>query len=55
MQEIPEIPHDFVCPISLDLMTGPVICLQSGMVYDFSSMHVWLTNGAILPISITSK
>lgn len=53
----PEIPEQYLCPISLQIMTGPVFCLQneeaasrtllprSTPVYEYQSISDWLKNG----------
>nr|BAJ34586.1 unnamed protein product [Eutrema halophilum] len=38
------VPKDFVCPISLDLMTDPVI-ISTGQTYDRSSIARWIEEG----------
>uniref|UniRef100_A0A1J3EYW0 RING-type E3 ubiquitin transferase n=1 Tax=Noccaea caerulescens TaxID=107243 RepID=A0A1J3EYW0_NOCCA len=38
------VPKDFVCPISLDLMTDPVI-ISTGQTYDRSSISRWIEEG----------
>ncbi|KAJ0228796.1 U-box domain-containing protein 17 [Hirschfeldia incana] len=38
------VPKDFVCPISLDLMTDPVI-VSTGQTYDRSSIARWMEEG----------
>ena len=39
-------PRDFCCPISLDLMTDPVI-LSTGQTYDRSSIARWIEEGHV--------
>ncbi|XP_013629163.1 PREDICTED: U-box domain-containing protein 17-like [Brassica oleracea var. oleracea] len=38
------VPKDFVCPISLDLMTDPVI-ISTGQTYDRTSIARWIEEG----------
>ncbi|CAD5313978.1 unnamed protein product [Arabidopsis thaliana] len=38
------VPKDFVCPISLDLMTDPVI-ISTGQTYDRNSIARWIEEG----------
>ncbi|KAI3904052.1 hypothetical protein MKW92_015951 [Papaver armeniacum] len=40
----PQFPEDFKCPISLEIMTDPVI-LSSGHTFDRSSIQRWLDSG----------
>jgi hypothetical protein len=40
-------PHDFRCPISLELMTDPVT-VSTGQTYDRSSIEKWLRAGNVL-------
>ncbi|XP_074578950.1 U-box domain-containing protein 8-like [Curcuma longa] len=42
--EVAELPADFRCPISLEVMTDPVI-LSSGHTFDRSSIQRWLDSG----------
>lgn len=42
-----QIPSDFLCPISLEMMTRPMILLQSGKTYNFESINRWLSQGKI--------
>ena len=37
-----QVPHEYVCPITLDLMTRPTILLQSNQIYDFENIDLWL-------------
>lgn len=48
-------PHDFLCPISLELMTGPVICLQSGQTYDYDFISQWLRAGGPPPHLLSQR
>ncbi|KAF8050800.1 hypothetical protein N665_1877s0002 [Sinapis alba] len=41
---ITSVPKDFVCPISLDLMTDPVI-VSTGQTYDRTSIARWIEEG----------
>ncbi|KAJ8764143.1 hypothetical protein K2173_005053 [Erythroxylum novogranatense] len=41
---LPSIPDEFRCPISLDLMTDPVI-VASGHTYDRNSIAQWINSG----------
>lgn len=40
-----EIPNAFQCPISFELMQRPVRLLETGMVYDESSIADWFALG----------
>ncbi|RWW49613.1 hypothetical protein BHE74_00044188 [Ensete ventricosum] len=42
--EVEELPEDFRCPISLEVMTDPVI-LSSGHTFDRGSIQRWLDSG----------
>ncbi|THU48448.1 hypothetical protein C4D60_Mb09t26370 [Musa balbisiana] len=42
--EVEELPEDFRCPISLEVMTDPVI-LSSGHTFDRASIQRWLDSG----------
>ncbi|KAE9606183.1 hypothetical protein Lal_00024924 [Lupinus albus] len=44
MTIVPNIPHEFRCPISLDLMRDPVI-VSSGHTYDRISIAQWINSG----------
>ncbi|PWA81806.1 plant U-Box 15 [Artemisia annua] len=37
------IPHEFLCPISLEIMTDPVI-IATGQTYERENIHKWLTS-----------
>ncbi|CAN6975416.1 unnamed protein product [Brassica rapa subsp. trilocularis] len=41
---VTSVPKDFVCPISLDLMTDPVI-VSTGQTYDRTSIARWIEEG----------
>ncbi|CAG7864365.1 unnamed protein product [Brassica rapa] len=41
---VTQVPKDFVCPISLDLMTDPVI-VSTGQTYDRTSIARWIEEG----------
>ncbi|KAB2596326.1 U-box domain-containing protein 13-like [Pyrus ussuriensis x Pyrus communis] len=41
---IPNVPHEFRCPISLDLIRDPVI-VASGHTYDRNSIAQWINSG----------
>lgn len=43
MKQELKIPPEFICPISLDIMVEPVVCLD-GDTYDKSSL-ICITNG----------
>ena len=38
-------PHDFKCPISMELMTDPVTLAGDGMTYERASIERWLDAG----------
>ncbi|GAB2225415.1 hypothetical protein Droror1_Dr00006207 [Drosera rotundifolia] len=44
--QILEVPANFICPISLELMTDPVT-LSSGISYDRISIETWLESGKL--------
>ena len=48
-----EIPKDYVCPISLQLMTDPVIDCN-GHTFDRPSITEWYQNSMISPITHVS-
>jgi hypothetical protein len=37
-----EIPHDFLCPVTLDLMTDPVVLTGDGHTYSRAGIQQWL-------------
>ncbi|KAI6645902.1 WD repeat, SAM and U-box domain-containing protein 1 isoform X2 [Oopsacas minuta] len=46
----PDVPNDFICPISLQIMTDPVI-IADGSTYDRSSILLWLATSRRGPVS----
>lgn len=54
VQEEVAAPEEFLCPISLQLMSAPVKCLQTQMIYDRSSFHAWLAQGTAFVCSCAS-
>jgi hypothetical protein len=44
------IPNEFLCPISYELMTDPVIC-EDGQTYDRASIEAWLKTRSISPMT----
>ena len=34
-----EIPHEFICPITLDLLQDPVLCSKDGYTYERSEIE----------------
>ena len=51
-REMPPVPEEFLCPISLDIMTDPVIMIETAMNYDRSSIEQHFACGnEICPLS----
>ncbi len=49
---MPPVPEEFLCPISLDIMTDPVIMIETAMNYDRSSIEQHFACGnEICPLS----
>eukprot|EP00210_Caulerpa_lentillifera_P004959 g4733.t1 len=47
-------PKEYICPISLELMRDPVLLVESGQVYDRSSIEGWFKSGkSTCPVSGT--
>lgn len=45
-------PKEYICPISLELMRDPVLLVESGQVYDRSSIEGWFKSGkSTCPVS----
>ena len=51
-REMPPVPEEFLCPIALDIMTDPVIMIETAMNYDRSSIEQHFACGnEICPLS----
>jgi hypothetical protein len=48
--EFDEIPHEFICPISLEIMSDPVI-LEDGFSYQRDNIMKWLLNNNTSPMT----
>jgi len=44
-------PPSFLCPISTEIMSDPVLVVESGMVYDRSSIERWFQNSSTDPLT----
>jgi hypothetical protein len=44
-QESKEPPHEFLCPISMELMTDPVVLVETKQTYDRASIAHWFALG----------
>ena len=44
-QQLAACPHRFLCPISLDVMTDPVLLSHTGQTYDYPSLISWFESG----------
>ena len=45
-----DVPNEFRCPISLEIMTNPVIC-QDGMTYEKASITKWFRTKTTSPLT----
>lgn len=45
-----QIPNEFKCPISMELMTDPVLC-EDGQTYDRRSIQEWLKQSQTSPLT----
>eukprot|EP01023_Acetabularia_acetabulum_P000981 TRINITY_DN10364_c0_g3_i1.p1 TRINITY_DN10364_c0_g3~~TRINITY_DN10364_c0_g3_i1.p1 ORF type:complete len:553 (-),score=38.06 TRINITY_DN10364_c0_g3_i1:484-2022(-) len=48
-----EIPHRLLCPITEDLMSDPVVLVETGQVYERSAIQKWLSSKHTDPITNT--
>lgn len=40
-----EVPKEYICPVSLELMVDPVLLVETGQVYDRRSIDSWFKIG----------
>ena len=52
-EQVEEAPDRFLCPISLDIMTDPVLLVCTGQVYDYPSLMTWFESGDPPQVRVT--
>ena len=52
MQDSGNIPNEFLCPISLEIMRDPVIC-KDGHTYERAVILKWLETNSVSPLTRT--
>ena len=45
IDEAKDAPHEYLCPITLQLMRDPVLLVETGQVYDRESIESWFKSG----------
>ena len=50
-EQLEEAPDRYFCPISLDMMTDPVLLVSTGQTYEYNSLMTWFESGRILPLT----
>jgi hypothetical protein len=45
------VPDEFLCPISYEVMTDPVVLLEDGHTYERSSIEAWLARSGMSPMT----
>lgn len=41
-EDVRQIPTEFLCPISLEVMNEPMLLVETGVTYDKKSIETWL-------------